>query len=180
MITWNSKAQEPMPVTVQPLTADHIRQFITWQYEGPYALYNMSAEDGETAVTFFSDPANGYFAIVDDDSVLLGFCNFGADAQVPGGIYDDDALDIGMGMHPDLTGQKQGATYAAAVFDFARRSFPAQRQRVTIAEFNQRAQRLCQGFGFRTTARFLHRADERPFVIMIRDQELATHDASGN
>ena len=95
-----------MPLTIQPLTPAQIHQFLTWQYEGPYAMYNMSGDDVETAVSFFRDPDNGYFAIVDENDELLGFCNFGADARVPGGIYHQPALDIGIGMRPDLTGRR--------------------------------------------------------------------------
>lgn len=158
-----------MPLTIQPLTVAQIGQFLTWQYEGPYAMYDMTGEDVETAVSFFSDPDNGYFAIVDEKGELLGFCNFGADARVPGGVYQQEALDIGIGMRPDLTGRKQGASYATAVFSFAAQQYPAQLQRVTIAEFNERAQRLCRGFGFEITSRFERPADGRPFVIMTRD-----------
>jgi RimJ/RimL family protein N-acetyltransferase len=155
-------------LTVQPLTAAQIRQFLTWEYEGPYAMYDMTGDDVETAVLFFSNPDNGYFAIVNEGGELLGFCNFGADARVPGGAYDEPALDIGIGMRPDLTGRKQGAAYAAAVFAFAAQQYPAPLLRVTIAEFNERAQRLCRGFGFEITGRFERGADGRPFVIMTR------------
>lgn len=162
-----------MTPTVQPMTPAHVRELLAWQYEGPYAMYNAQEEDEETAVAFYLDPANGYFAIVDAQGGFLGFCSFGADARVPGGEYAQEALDIGMGMRPDLTGRGQGAVYAAAVFAYAQERYPAVRQRVTIAAFNKRAQRLCRGFGFAQTAAFARPADGREFVIMIREQRLS-------
>jgi hypothetical protein len=123
-------------LTIVSPTVEQIRSYIGWQYIGPYALYNLSAEDEAAEVDFFLDPENGYFAILDDEGTLLGFCNFGADARVPGGDYSDEAVDIGMGMRPDLTGKGKGALYAAAVFDFAKTRYSEKRHRVTIAEFN--------------------------------------------
>lgn len=159
-----------MSYTIEELTAAQIRELLSWRYDGPYALYNAQDEDEATAVAFYRDPANGYFAILAEDGEFLGFCNFGADARVPGGDYAAPALDIGMGMRPDLTGRGRGSAYAGAVFDFAAAKYPDQEQRVTIAEFNQRAQRLCRGFGFAVLETFARPADGRPFVIMTRDR----------
>jgi RimJ/RimL family protein N-acetyltransferase len=160
-----------MKLKIQPLSDEQIRIFATWEYSGPYAMYNMSSEDMESHVRFFSDPENGYFAITDEQGELLGFCNFGADARVPGGDYSAKAVDIGMGMRPELTGKGYGAEYARAVFDFARMHYSEQHHRVTIAEFNQRAQRLCLGFGFSQVSRFTRESDDKPFIIMVRDME---------
>jgi RimJ/RimL family protein N-acetyltransferase len=166
-----------MKLTVMPLTEEQIRTFVAWQYSGAYAMYNMSTEDMETQVRFFSDPENGYYAITDGQGELLGFCNFGADARVPGGQYMAEAIDIGMGMRPDLTGKGRGAQYAQAVFDFASSHYRERQQRVTIAEFNLRAQRLCRNFGFSQQSRFIRESDGKPFIIMVRDpQNDKSHD----
>jgi len=157
-----------MKLLVKPLSADQVRTFIKWEYAGSYALYNMTPENEEAEIRFFLDAENGYFAITDEEGAFLGFCNFGADARVPGGDYHAEAVDIGMGMRPDLTGQGKGALYAAAVFDYAETHYPQQLQRVTIAEFNQRAQQLSRKFGFVQVARFRREKDKRPFVIMTR------------
>ena len=158
-----------MNLTIQPLTETQIHEFIGWQYDGPYAMYTINDENEAELVAFFSDPANSYFAIVDETGLLLGFCNFGADAQVPGGDYSQDAIDVGMGMRPDLTGQKQGADYAQAVFEFAQKQYPGQPFRATIAEFNRRAQRVCEKHGFQVVARFERPKDKRPFLILMRE-----------
>jgi RimJ/RimL family protein N-acetyltransferase len=131
-------------------------------------MYNMSTEELESQVRFFSDPENAYFAITDEQGELLGFCNFGADARVPGGDYAAAAIDIGMGMRPDLTGKGFGKQYAAAVFNFAGTRYSEKQHRVTVAEFNRRAQRLCRRFGFTTLSRFTRTADGKPFIIMAR------------
>jgi ribosomal-protein-alanine N-acetyltransferase len=160
-----------MKLIIKPLTPEQVRAFIKWEYAGAYAIYNISPENEAAEVAFFLDPENGYFAITDEVGGFLGFCNFGADARVPGGDYRAAAIDIGMGLRPDLTGQGKGALYAAAVFDFAAIQYPGQ-QRVTIAEFNQRAQQLCRKFGFVQEARFLRETDGRPFVVLTRNIDL--------
>ncbi|MCZ7669087.1 MAG: GNAT family N-acetyltransferase [Chloroflexi bacterium] len=154
---------------IQPLTEAHIRAFIGWQYDEPYALYNMNQENEAEQIAFFSDPANGYFAIVAETGDLLGFCNFGADAQVPGGDYTAEAIDIGIGMRPDLTGKGRGAEYAGAVFEFAIQQFPNNPLRATIAAFNKRAQKVCMQHGFQVVDKFERPGDERPFLIMMRE-----------
>jgi len=158
-----------MNLSIQPLTETQIHEFISWQYDGPYAMYSMTDENEDELIAFFSDPVNGYFAIVDETGAIWGFCNFGEDAQVPGGDYSLEAIDVGMGMRPDLTGKGQGVDYAQAVFDFAQKQYPGQTFRATIAAFNQRAQKVCLKHGFKVVDRFERTKDKRPFVILIRE-----------
>jgi len=95
-----------------------------------------------------ADPASGFFALIDEGE-LTGFRSFGADGQVPGGEYDDSALDTGGGLQPDLTGKGLGRAAIQAGLDFGRRQFAPAAFRVTIASFNVRAQRVVQALGFR-------------------------------
>lgn len=146
-----------------------------WCYEPPYDVYNLQPdEDVEETVAYLVDPQNAFFAIrgqVGDleKETLLAFCSFGTDAQVSGGDYSQDALDIGLGVRPDLTGQGHGLTFVAAVLDFARRRFNPAAFRVTIAEFNERARRVWQKAGFQPTQTFRREYDSRPFVILTRE-----------
>ena len=93
-------------------------------------------------------------ALVDESGDLVGFCTFGPDAQVPGGDYSAPALDIGLGIRPDRTGRGNGAGYVAAVVDFAAAEFGPDHMRVTISEWNKRAQRVWEKTGFERTQRF--------------------------
>ena len=47
-------------------------------------------------VRFFIDPQNRYYQIEDERGDFAAFCCFGWDAQVPGGDYSADALDVGL------------------------------------------------------------------------------------
>jgi len=160
-----------MNLSIQPLTPEQIRAMLQWQYDGPYALYNMQTDDEAGQIAFFSDPVNGYFAIVNENGGLLVTCNYGADGRVPGGSYDDSAIDVGISMRPDLTGKGNGRIYAKAVFNFARQQYPTLNLRVTIAEFNGRSQRVCEKHGFQVVQRFLRPSDQMPFVIMLLESD---------
>lgn len=151
------------------------RQVTGWRYQPPYDVYNLQPdEDVEEAVAYLLDPQNAFYTILgradgSEQAELLAYCSFGRDAQVSGGDYSQDALDIGLGVRPDLTGQGRGHTFVAAVLAFARRQFNPAGFRVTIAEFNKRALRVWQKAGFRQTQTFCRDYDNRPFVILERD-----------
>ncbi|MGF1513328.1 MAG: GNAT family N-acetyltransferase [Elainellaceae cyanobacterium] len=85
-----------------------------------------------------------------------------------GGEYDDAALDIGMGIRPDLVGQGNGRKYAEAVIAYGVAQYSAQQLRVTIAQFNQRAQRVWARLGFEAIETFTKTSSQERFVIMMR------------
>lgn len=141
---------------------------LTWRYAVPYDFYNPDWKGTETAVESFLNPANNYFCLTGESDDLQAYCCFGSDAQVPGGDYEDEALDIGLGVRPDLTGQGHGHRFVLAVLDFGRRRFLPGTFRVTIAEFNRRAQRVWIGAGFQRTQSFARRGDSMPFLVLTR------------
>ena len=100
---------------------------------------------------------------------LVAFCVFGLDARVPGGAYSRDALDIGFGLRPDLTGQGMGHQYLTTVLDYATARWNPAAFRVTIADFNQRARRAWEKLGFQYQETFPRKTDQKPFVMMTAD-----------
>jgi [ribosomal protein S18]-alanine N-acetyltransferase len=160
-----------MHYSFAPITEEQAREMASWQYEGPYAFYNPDPEEFEADVAGYLDPQNAYYAITGDSGEMLGFCCFGPDARVPDGPYDEDLLDVGMGMRPDLTGKGGGHDAIMAVLDFARDKLKPKGFRATVAAFNNRALKLCQGAGFHEVARFSYDTGkgEQQFVLLARD-----------
>jgi ribosomal-protein-alanine N-acetyltransferase len=154
-----------MKLTFSPMDRASALEIVQWRYPPPYDLYNLS-EDEET-IAYALDPANNLFAMRDANAQLVGFCSLGVDGQVPGGDYSQEALDIGMGIHPQLTGQGNGVAYAQQVLAYARQVYASVRFRVTIAAFNQRAQRVWTRCGFHPVQRFLNPDSNREFVVMV-------------
>lgn len=159
-----------MQFRVTRMTATAARAIIHWRYAEPYALYNMGSSDEAADVRYFLDVVNDYHAIHNELGELVGFCCFGREAQVPGGDYAADALDVGLGMRPDLTGQGLGPALLAAILEFAVHEIGPTRWRATVASFNTRSQRIFTKAGFQPVQTFLSRS-EAPlaFVVLMKE-----------
>jgi [ribosomal protein S18]-alanine N-acetyltransferase len=136
------------------INAKYAVAITTWRYSPPYDCYDMTGADPDV-LTY---PARGFFALLDADEVI-GFRSFGADGQVPGWDYDNSALDTGGGLRPDLTGVGLGRQAIQTGLGFGRSRFRPPAFRVTIATFNQRAQRVVQALDFQNAGSFLIRPE---------------------
>lgn len=154
---------------IQPITEKQVHEIITWAYEPPYDLYNLSNDPhplSETIAYFLRIPC---YAIMHDEGTLLAFFTFGEDAQVPGGDYSAEALDIGLGVHPDLTGKGMGEQFVTAVINFAIANRHPPTLRVTIAEFNKRAYRIWEKQGFQPQQKFTNtNRTKKTFFILTK------------
>ena len=159
-----------MPLRFSPLETAEAREISGWRYPGRYAQYDV----GEEAVQTLLNPANAYFGAHNAQGSLVGFCCFGPDAQVPGGSYDEEGLDVGLGLHPDLMGKAWGSAFAQAVLALGRERFAASSFRVTIAAWNSRSLRLHEHLGFRRTGAFRRTSDGAEFVQMAMATEPPT------
>lgn len=161
-----------MNLILKPIKTADICNMYEWEYEPPYHIYNLNSDFSlEEALAYFLAPSYAFYALFDQntDNEFVGFCSFGLDGRVPGGdYYSDVALDIGMGIKPERTGCGLGTQFVYAVTAFAESNFHPPLLRVTVAEFNQRAQRVWQRAGFREASRFLSTNGKRPFIIYTR------------
>jgi [ribosomal protein S18]-alanine N-acetyltransferase len=148
---------------IAAVTPASAREFASWRYPPPYSVYDAELGDWERYV----DPAWNYRAVEDENGQLVGNCCFGEDARVPGGRYDDQAVDVGGGMRPELTGQGRGRAFLAALFGEAERLFPGRPLRVTVAGFNRRALRAVRAAGFVEVERFRNPSGDE-FAILVR------------
>ena len=94
-----------------PIDAASARLIIEWRYAPPYDVYNITTDNLSETVNYILNPEYAYHIIKDANENLAAFCTFGTDAQVPGGDYSEDALDIGVGVRPDLTGRGKGHVF---------------------------------------------------------------------
>jgi ribosomal-protein-alanine N-acetyltransferase len=156
-------------ISIRPLDRKSALAVIRWRYEPPYDLYNHNPEEEETDLRYLTDRENGLFSIHNEHGALIGFCSFGADARVPGGDYAADALDIGLGIRPDLTGRGKGVGIIRTVLRFAVERFRPARFRVTIAGFNERARKAWKKAGFAEIKEFVRKGDGRKFVMLVKN-----------
>ena len=143
----------------------------TWHYAPPYDFYNPLGDSGEQA-RFLCDRVNDYYALYtepDAKEILVGFCCFGAEARVPGGNYEEEALDIGVGMHPALTGAGRGHDFVGAIIEYGVNRYAPETLRATVAAFNARSQATFLRHGFVPVQRMQSKtARPMEFVILTR------------
>jgi [ribosomal protein S18]-alanine N-acetyltransferase len=151
---------------VVAMTPEYAADIISWRYPAPYDCYDI----GDVSPGFLLDAASEFFALVSGSDELIGFRSFGADGRVPGGEYDDSALDTGGGLRPSLTGQGLGRQAIQTGLEFGRRRFAPLAFRVTVASFNVRALRVVTSLGFRPVSSFAATTDGRRFEILVRDE----------
>lgn len=150
------------------MTEQHVADMVAWRYPEPYQRYAVTGPP-----EYFLDPANGFHALVDEDGALIGYRSFGPDGRVPGGEYDDAALDTGGGLRPELTGRGRGLGRLAIAtgLAFGRERFHPSAFRVTIADFNTRARHVVESLGFRHTSGFHATTDGSRFNLFLLDNQ---------
>ena len=158
-----------LPIVYRPAEKKHARIFVNWQYKPPYHVYNCPPEEIGDAVQYNIDPANNVYAMLDQNAELIGYCSYGKDAQVPGGDYSEEALDIGLMIKPELTGQGLGTAFVEEVIRNGVSTYETKKLRVTIAAFNKRAMRVWEKNGFQQTQKFSRENDGMEFVIMTKE-----------
>jgi [ribosomal protein S18]-alanine N-acetyltransferase len=170
-------------ITIGSMTEEAARAVLAWRYEGIYAFYNADSQDPHDGLREMLE--GSYYAATDEQGALVGFFCFGAPAQVPGGhlygLYAADALDIGLGMRPDLTGRRLGCEFLTAGLDFARQRFAPATFRLAVAAFNQRAIHLYEKVGFQAVATFVSptRNGDASFLLMTLPASRAGNRRSG-
>ena len=160
-----------MPLSFHPLTEGEARDILDWHYPSPYDIYDAPPDRAQASLRSLLDPANAYFGISNMQGELQAFCCFGPDARVPGGDYSTEALDVGLGLRPDLAGQGRGSEFVQALLDFASGEFLPAAFRVTVAQFNERALRVWEKAGFVRCRAFRRDRDGLAFALLVKDSE---------
>ena len=120
-----------MKLTIRPATPEMFAELRTWRYEPPYDFYDGDAEP-------VRNPERWYEAL-DEAGALVGNFYF----EQKGG-----ALEVGLGLRPDLTGRGLGLEFLLAGIDFGRQRFDLPRVILNVAAFNERAIKHAERAGF--------------------------------
>jgi [ribosomal protein S18]-alanine N-acetyltransferase len=126
------------------MTQAEAEEVAAWHYPGEYAFYDADAiPEGVAELVDAQLRGDGFFAAHGAGGVE-GFVELKPKA---GG-----AVEIGLGLRPDLTGRGLGAAFAAAAIQLARDG-GAERITLAVAEFNLRAISVYERAGFVETGR---------------------------
>ncbi|WP_251027573.1 GNAT family N-acetyltransferase [Bacillus sp. ISL-41] len=155
-----------MKLYSRKMTRELALDIINWQYAPPYDLYNNEVTD-DAIYELLND---GYTAVEDETGDLIGFYCSGHSAQVPAGrmlgAYTEPAIDVGIGMHPKLTGKGKGYLFFSFVLNELTASGSHSIFRLTVSRFNIRAIKLYEKMGFREKYHF--KRDTNEFIIMLK------------
>ena len=162
-----------------PITPAEAREVLNWRYPGLPTLYNPSPDELEDDIDVLLTPAYNYHAVRAAQGLLVGFCCYGSDAQVPGGDYSlRNAIDVGLGMNPELVGRGLSHAFLAAILDWGRDCFVPDFFRATVVSTNVRSLGLFSRAGFLVTQRFRPKAKEmHEFLVMLRAESPADYPA---
>ena len=159
-----------MTIKLRPVADVDIREFAAWRYDSPYDVYDITMDPDEAVGYFLGEDIHCH-ALIEGDEVVA-YCTFGHDAQVPGGDYQSDGLDIGLGVKPSRTGSGSGHRFVAAAVAYGVATFGPRQLRVTVAAGNRRALRAWSSAGFTEVSRFGTDREvmgSNVFAILVRE-----------
>lgn len=140
---------------VTPLRPEDAAVVDGWRYEPPYDFYDGEDEPVQNPERFF---------LAREGDEIVGFYYF--DEQ-------EDTVEIGVGLRPDLTGKGLGLHFFLDGVAFAHARFPGRRVTLNVAAFNERAITVYERAGFRRTGEHVRTFDrwgEVPFVEMEEER----------
>ena len=157
---------------LRPITRADAEEISRWRYGEPYSMY-----DGDPAsVPSLLKPRFLYHSVYDECDELVGYFCFGEDARVTAGrhlgVYDwEQALDVGLGLRPDLTGRGLGTEFVHAGLRFAKENLSPLGFRLTVAASNLRAIRAYERVGFEPVEKFGSRTPDGAVEWLLMRRE---------
>lgn len=158
-----------MNLQIRKMTEKYATEVLCWKYDKPYDFYNNVLTSGALMELL----TYKYYVVLDNYQTIIGFFCTGKPAQVPAGdrlyLYEEDCIDIGIGLKPELTGKGYGRMFFTFILRFLEESDPRD-IRLTVATFNKRAIKLYEQVGFIEQKRFERKDTE--FMTMIKRKEV--------
>ena len=145
----------------------HAWEISKWKYNGIYSFYNRP--DNSRPANNSDIPIDDSFVVYDNNGTLIGHFHFGSDAQIPtieNYEYTCDYLDMGLGLRPDLCGRGYGAQFTTLGIEFAQKHYGSKKFRLSVASFNERAQKVYEQIGFRKRCKVTNSYFKNKFYIM--------------
>ncbi|MDN4604065.1 GNAT family N-acetyltransferase [Paenibacillus sp. F6_3S_P_1C] len=151
-------------------------RIVTWKYDHEYAIYSFSESDED-----IHELMNGeYFSVLDEMERLVGFICCGGSARVPGGtaigLYQEEGyLDIGLGLDPDLTGQKIGSVFLKQSLAFLQNQFNSSHFQLVVATFNERAIKVYERTGFKRDKAFYSKVNDEDMLFISMKMKMPVY-----
>jgi ribosomal-protein-alanine N-acetyltransferase len=152
------------------------RQITRWRYPAPYDIYSLNTV--EMVVVLYLHPlwrlagVAHFSAVCDERGELVGMFQF---------MRRGAAVEIGLALRPDLTGQGLGLDFVRAGLAYGAQRFKPVIFRLDVVSFNERARRVYERAGFRAARTLPKRLGNRTLeaVEMVRDPAGVLETADG-
>jgi ribosomal-protein-alanine N-acetyltransferase len=126
--------------SIRPLTELDVEAMLGWHYAAPYDAYDWDADPGSDEDLRAGVGTDRWYAVDDADTgELAGFLEI-----TPG----EEGVELGLGLHPDLTGQGLGRDLVEEALGFVRDRWSARPIWLDVLPWNERAIRVYEGVGF--------------------------------
>jgi ribosomal-protein-alanine N-acetyltransferase len=148
---------------IGPLRQEDAEAIAEWRYPEPYSFYDWTADpDDLRELLDAALRGDAYWAVRDEANELVGYFEFKP--------KDEQTVEIGLGLRPDLTGRGLGGSFLAAGLEFARTRFAPARFVLSVATFNDRAIKVYERAGFTRERIYMHSTNgaEWEFLKMSR------------
>lgn len=144
------------------MTNEVALEIVEWEYDGEYSFYDIQ-NDIDDLDEFLNPFKWNHYAAIYEDEKLVGYFTFN-----PLNLHE---VEIGLGLHPELTGKGKGYSFLEYAIDIALKWYEPKKLIVNVAEFNNRAIRVYEKSGFKRVSQFQQKTNggEYPFVRLERD-----------
>ncbi len=129
-----------------------------WHYEGKYSFYDMEA-DQEDLAEFLDPKARGETTfVVCKDGEMIGFFSINR--------ADLHTVDVGLGMKPNMTGNRLGLKFLREGLAFCERAYQPKYVTLSVATFNERAIKVYEKAGFEAVGTFIQETNGSRFEFL--------------
>lgn len=143
----------------QQLSQEEAETISEWRYPEPYSFYNWTADPDDLRELL--DPSlrgEAYWAVKNEAGELVGHFSFKP--------KDEQTVEIGLGLRPDLIGRGLGGSFLAAGLEFAQTQFAPARFVLSVATFNERAIKVYERAGFARERIYMHTTAGREWEFL--------------
>ncbi|UOR13910.1 GNAT family N-acetyltransferase [Halobacillus amylolyticus] len=128
-----------------------------WHYEGEYSFYDY--ENDEEDIAELLSPRGDIYYMVKKGNEEIGFFCFET---------EEDSVEIGLGMKPELTGRGMGLDFFKAGLNFAISKFNPKEITLSVATFNKRAIKVYKRAGFESVKTFMQQDEDGSQVEFLK------------
>ncbi|PFJ17655.1 GNAT family N-acetyltransferase [Bacillus cereus] len=153
-----------MQLIIEKLSQENAEEIANnWKYPDQYSFYNMT-EDPEDyeEITTPELRADNYFQVLNNNEL------FGFFVLYPTG----SVIEMGIGIKPEFTGKGLGEEFIRIIIEFIKDSYSISTIRLSVVDFNIRAQKVYSRQGFSKTREYSQKTNNSVYKFIEMEHYL--------